>query len=85
MGSYFIYIIRSASGLHYIGQTNNLTDRVLWHNHNRNKYTKGKGPWVLVISYEVKTRSEAIHLESHLKKLKNPLKAIEHLKKLKKV
>ena len=69
--------------MYYIGQTNNLSDRIFRHNHNRNKFTKGKGPWELVIFFEVKTRSEAVQLESYLKKLKDHNKAILYLQKLK--
>ena len=83
MGTYFVYIIKSVNGLHYIGQTNNLSHRIYRHNHNRNKYTKGKGPWKLVISCEVNSRSEAIHLESYLKKLKDSQKAIDYLERMK--
>jgi putative endonuclease len=82
MEYYCVYIIRSVNGKHYIGQTNNLSDRLIRHNSHRNKYTKGKGPWDLIISYETASRSDAVRLESCLKKLKNPLKAIVYLKNL---
>ncbi len=82
METYFVYIIRSIKGKHYIGQTNDLSDRLVRHNSNRNKYTKGKGPWELMITYEITSRAEAVRLESYLKKLKNPQKAIEYLKNL---
>lgn len=43
------YIIESLKdGRLYIGQTNNIHDRILRHNSNRNKATKNKGPWRLI-------------------------------------
>ncbi|WP_421799857.1 GIY-YIG nuclease family protein [Haliscomenobacter sp.] len=66
------YIIQStASSVFYIGQTNNLPDRLLRHNTNRNKWTKNKGPWILIFSCAFQTRSEAMALETKLKAFKN--------------
>ena len=49
---------------------------------NRSNFTKGKGPWEMVIFYQVKNKSEASLLERKLKKMKNSEKAIKYLKKL---
>jgi putative endonuclease len=69
---YYTYILKSsATGKIYIGQTNNLEDRIKRHNSNQNKYTKNKGPWKLIFSKKFETRSEAIHLEIKLKSYKN--------------
>jgi putative endonuclease len=69
---YYTYIIKSISkDLYYIGQTNNLEDRIYRHNHNRNKYTKGKGPWKLVFSKTFECRSDAVQLEQKLKSFRN--------------
>ena len=69
---YYTYIIYSESyDIYYVGQTNNLEDRVNRHNGNRNKYTKGKGPWILVFSQKLDSRSEAVKLERKLKSFKN--------------
>ena len=66
------YIIQStSSAILYIGQTNNLPDRILRHNTNRNKWTKNKGPWTLIFSHAFETRSEAMVLEAKLKSFKN--------------
>ncbi len=43
MNDFFVYIIQSSSGKCYIGQTNNLADRLNRHNSNRSNYTKNKG------------------------------------------
>jgi putative endonuclease len=81
--NYYVYIIYSNSkDLYYIGHTNNLVDRLSRHNNNRNKFTKGKGPWKLVTNYNCKSRSEAFQLEIKLKSFKNSDKAVGYLKKL---
>ena len=68
---YHTYIIQSEkTNQIYIGQTNNLEDRLLRHNSNRNKWTKNKGPWVFIFHKEFETRSEAIILERKLKAFK---------------
>ena len=69
---YYTYIIKSTSSdAYYIGQTNNLQDRIDRHNQNRNKYTKGKGPWKLEYSKSFNSRAEAVRLEMKLKSFKN--------------
>ena len=69
---YFTYIIYSESyNIYYIGQTNNLQDRLVRHNENRNKFTKNKGPWKLVFSKLFGSRAEAVRLEKKLKSFKN--------------
>jgi len=80
---YFVYIIYSTSNkIHYIGHTKNLNDRLLRHNTNRNKFTKGKGPWKLIISCKCNSKAQAYRLELKLKAMKNPDKAIQYLKQL---
>ena len=80
---YFVYIIYSSSkDIHYIGHTNNLPDRLLRHNNNRNKFTKNKGPWELIISYKCSSKAEAYKLELKLKRMKSPDKAIQYLRNL---
>jgi putative endonuclease len=72
---FWTYVIYSTKNdIYYIWQTNNLTDRLLRHNTNRNKYTKNKGPWKLVFSKEFATRSQAMAFEKKLKSFKNPKK-----------
>jgi len=78
---YTVYIIKSCKGKYYIGQTQELGDRMRRHNSNRSKATKNQGKWELVISVEVETRSEAVILETKLKKMKNALKAIAYLER----
>ncbi len=73
--AYYLYILQSqTTGNLYIGQTNDLDDRVLRHNTGQNKSTKGRGPWVLIFSKQFDTRAEAMQLEKQMKSWKNPQK-----------
>ena len=82
MREYTVYIIKSDLGYSYIGQTNNLPDRLLRHNSNRSKFTKNKGKWRTVITRVVNSRSDAVLIERKLKNMKNVQKAINYLEKL---
>jgi putative endonuclease len=75
---FYTYILQSeTSGMLYIGSTNNIEGRIERHNHNRNQFTKNKGPWKLIYSHEFETRSEAIHLEKFLKEMKNKERVVK--------
>ena len=75
---FLTYIIQSQSTTQlYIGQTNNLQDRILRHNQNRNKWTKNKGPWKLIFARQFETRAEAVQLERKLKSYKDKLYLLE--------
>ena len=67
-----VYLIYSEKyDIYYIGQTNNLEDRLNRHNQNRCKYTKHKGPWIL-IAYKICTdRSDAVKMERQFKGIKS--------------
>src|SRR5687768_9858485 len=65
---FHLYILESeTSGRLYIGQTNDLQDRIHRHNSNQNLSTKNKGPWKLLFSAGFESRSEAVLLERKLK------------------
>ena len=69
---YWAYILKSeTTGKLYTGQTSNLEQRLKWHNdreHRKLRYTrKQKGPWRLIYSEELETRSEAMVRERFLK------------------
>jgi putative endonuclease len=67
---YFVYIIQSYKDESlYVGQTNNLEERLRRHNQGRSKYTKPKRPWELLHSEESETRSEAARREKEFKVL----------------
>ena len=65
-----VYILRCSDGTYYTGITNNIKKRL--HNHENNKgakYTKGRGPFILVYQDKCKDRSEASQKECVIKKL----------------
>ncbi|RKZ35040.1 hypothetical protein DRQ33_00735 [bacterium] len=63
-------------GKFYIGQTNNLEDRIKRYNEGRYKYTKG-GKWRLVYSDEFDTKIDAVRRECKLKSYKSRQKILE--------
>ncbi|MEE9162462.1 MAG: GIY-YIG nuclease family protein, partial [Candidatus Neomarinimicrobiota bacterium] len=57
---YTVYILENPEGRIYIGQTNNLQDRLRRHNEGRSRYTRSNGPWQLVYSEVHPTRGHAV-------------------------
>jgi putative endonuclease len=67
-----VYVLRSRkSGVYYVGQTNNLADRVRRHNANTERATRLRGPWELVYWEEFETRAEAWKREQEIKAQKH--------------
>ncbi|MCX5719285.1 MAG: GIY-YIG nuclease family protein [Nitrospirae bacterium] len=67
---YSVYILQSEKDHSlYIGQTNNIDDRLLRHNQGRSKYTKSKRSWKLLYAESFPSRSEAVKREIQLKAL----------------
>ena len=65
---YWMYILYSQRlDKYYIGQTDDLEDRVDRHNAGRSGYTKPGRPWELAYTEQFKTRSEAVKREMFLK------------------
>ena len=76
---YFVYILKSQKErTYYIGQTENIENRVNEHNRGKSAYTRRKAPWDLVHVEEFDTRSEAMKREHEIKKQKSR-KYIENL------
>lgn len=68
---YFVYVLRSLKDQKlYIGQSNNLEDRLKRHNEGRVTATKSRVPFSLIYSEGYKTRAEAVQREQYLKGLK---------------
>jgi putative endonuclease len=68
---FFVYILEAfESKKYYIGQTENLEERVRKHNQGRNLSTKAFIPWKLKWWKEFGTRSEAVKTEKRLKGIK---------------
>ena len=69
---YYVYILQNLKGnIYYIGQTNNLEERLIRHNEGRVRGSRNWRPWEIVYSEEYKTRGEAMKREIQLKKWKN--------------
>ena len=69
---YFVYLLQSQqNGRFYIGQTQNIQQRLQYHNSGRSKYTKNRGPWTLLAYKTFDLRGQAMKEEYRLKKLKN--------------
>ncbi len=66
---YFTYILRCSDGSYYVGHTDDLAQRVAWHNlgHGSTWTTKHR-PVTLVYDEPHQTESEAIRREIQIKK-----------------
>jgi len=70
--SYKVYILYSpVKDKYYIGQTQDLNNRLAEHNSGESKSTKSGIPWKIVYQKEFDTRSAAMSFENHLKKMKS--------------
>jgi len=68
---FFVYIIEATeSKRYYIGQTENLEERIKRHNKGRNLSTRAYIPWRLKWWKQYESRSEAIKIERKLKGIK---------------
>jgi len=68
---FFVYILEALKTKRfYIGQTENLEERLKRHNQGRNLSTRAYIPWKLKWWKEFETRSEAIKTEKRLKGIK---------------
>ena len=69
---YYVYILRSEKdSSYYIGQTQNLEDRLSRHNSGQSLSTKYKIPWKLVYTERFDSRSQAVKREIAIKKRKS--------------
>lgn len=63
-----VYVLRSLTNQRlYIGQTNNLSRRLLEHNQGHSRYTKLTKPFKLIYQEEFGTRNDAVNREIELK------------------
>jgi putative endonuclease len=69
---FYVYILQSeATGRFYIGQTQDVPERLAYHNANYSKSLKNRGPWRLVHTEQYETRGEAMLRERQLKSWKD--------------
>lgn len=64
-----VYIIRSAAAPNhrYVGLTNDLGERLAWHNEGPSGYTTSYRPWSIVVSLEFPNERMAVRFEKYLK------------------
>jgi len=68
---FWVYILKSEKdGRFYIGQTNNIEERLLVHNRGKVISTRNRRPFSLLACNEYDTRSEAVKIEKYVKSFK---------------
>ena len=68
--SWVVYILKCSDNTYYTGITNNIKKRIQQHETNKGaKYTKGRGPFLLVYQDKCNNRGEASQKEFSIKKL----------------
>ncbi len=69
MEKYFVYIIYSSfCDSYYRGYSTQPEKRLKQHNEGESRYTKNKGPWILVFLQFFVTKREALIREKKIKK-----------------
>jgi putative endonuclease len=71
---HYLYIIYSdSSQKFYIGETNNMEDRVSKHQNHfySNSFTKIADDWRIVLTFNCIDKEEAIYLENFIKRMKS--------------
>ena len=73
---WYAYILKCVDGTFYAGMTNDLARRIAAHAAGQGaKYTRGRGPVVLVWKRLVKDKGAALKLEAAIKRLPRLAKA----------
>lgn len=68
--SHFVYMLQCADGTLYTGWTPNLARRLQAHRAGKGaKYTRGRGPLMLVYTEQLDDKSQALRREAELKAL----------------
>lgn len=74
--SHFLYILHSkVANIYYTGETHDLKERASKHNNHsyQNSFTKIANDWELALTFECIDRSDALYLESFIKKMKSKI------------
>ena len=67
--SWIVYILECADKTLYTGITNNLEHRLHAHENGKGaKYTRGRGPFSVLYTETLPTRSHALHREAQIKR-----------------
>lgn len=67
---FYVYAIQAPSGRVYIGQSQNVEERLSLHNAGSVKSTKAQGPWHILKTVQFETREQARYFEWCLKRSK---------------
>jgi len=77
---FFVYILKSLKdSKFYIGQSNNLEDRIKRHNGGQVRATKHRRLLILVYQETFSTRTESMQREKYLKSLKSSKYILENI------
>ena len=80
---WILYIIKCNDNSLYTGITTNVKKRISKHSNDQGaKYTRGRGPFKLVLKEKYQTRSQASKREYQIKQMSH-LEKIELIKKIK--
>lgn len=78
---YYVYVLYSEKfDRMYIGQTNNVENRLKRHNSGSEPATKSYVPWMIFQTFEYDSREEAVKMEKYWKQSNNRRKLREQLK-----
>ena len=70
MERWFVYIARCADRTLYVGIARNVAERIAAHNEGRGaKYTRGRGPLVVLATRRCQSHGDALRIEFALKRL----------------
>ena len=65
---FYTYVLKSLSANHYyIGYTNDLEQRLKYHNSGKVNWTRQYVPWKIIYNEQFKNKDEAIRREKYLK------------------
>ena len=68
---HFVYILQSQKDKkYYIGETADVTARLNFHNSGKQRSTKNRVPFVIILSEEFETRQQALQREKQIKSWK---------------
>ena len=65
---YRVYVLQNDEGKFYIGLSDDVTRRVAQHNSGQSRWTRGRGPWMIVWQSEVLSLTTERRLENRLKR-----------------
>ena len=72
--THFVYVIYSVSAdKYYIGETSDVNERIKQHNSGfyESSFSKQASDWEIYWMLECKSRSQALKIEQHIKKMRN--------------